>query len=64
MVRRPQYYSAVPLTFGLGMYVVLFFTSLLFLSRARNVIVKSWVIRLATVLMLVPGPIVRIEKHA
>nr|VWO96289.1 Ketoreductase CTB6 (EC (Cercosporin toxin biosynthesis cluster protein 6) [Ganoderma boninense] len=34
-----------------GMYVVLFFSSFFVLSRTRNVIVQSWVIRLATVLM-------------
>ncbi|KAI1798387.1 hypothetical protein LXA43DRAFT_1088494 [Ganoderma leucocontextum] len=34
-----------------GMYVVLFFSSIFFLSRTRNAIVQSWVIRLATVLM-------------
>ena len=39
--------------FGIGMYVVLFFSSFFVLSRTRNAIVQSWVIRLATVLMLV-----------
>ncbi|PIL27359.1 hypothetical protein GSI_10506 [Ganoderma sinense ZZ0214-1] len=34
-----------------GMYVVLFFSSIFFLSRARNTIVQGWVIRLATILM-------------
>ena len=55
MVCQSQYCSILSLTFEPGVYVVLFFSSLFFLSRARNVIVKSWVIRLATVLMLVLG---------